>query len=505
MAEEFKQLSPLEFFYRNKELAGFTNPSRAIYSAVREFVENSLDACELHGIPPQIYLRISLEDQISAYEKIYEILIYDNGSGIPKKELLNAFSKPFYSTKYVFRQSRGIFGLGGTLALLYGQLTTNKPITITSSIGDEYIHSYTFLMDVKGGKPKILMSKRLKNSKRWHGTIVKFSLMGNYPRVSNKIIEYLRQTTIAAPYAEIEFVDPLGRFFLFRRAVDHVPLPPRKIKPHPKGVDIRTVEEMIKANDSQMTLAEFLSKSFHRVGDKIARKFLKNAGFDPEIKLEDLNGDMILKLVNSMRNYKGFLPPSPKVLSPIGEELFKRGIEKEFMPEFLEVITRPPSSYEGHPFIIEAALAYGGKIKGKEGEIMIYRFANKIPLLYDEGSDVTTKVIEDINWSYYKRPEDKPIAFFFHICSTKIPFRSLGKEFIADIPEIEKEIKAAVRVLLRKLTKYAIGKERQRRLKRKIEIYKRYLGKIAEFSTKLVEKEEPPDISRLLRVVREYD
>lgn len=501
--EEFKELSPLEFFYRNRELAGFTNPGRALYSSIRELIENSLDACELSGIKPSIYLRISLEDELSKSEKVYQIYVRDNGSGVPRRELLNAFSKPFYGTKYVLRQSRGLFGLGGTLALLYGQITTNKPITVTSSIGGDEVYSYKFMINIKGGRPRILDKRIFKNRGKWRGTIVEFSLVGNYQRVSGKIIEYLRQTTIIAPYSEIEFLDPYGRFFIFKRAVDMVPKPPKKTMPHPKSVDLETVREMIRVAGLEMNLETFLKKYFHRVGERSAKKFLEKNGFKADLKLGELSEEELVKLVSCMRSYEGFLPPSAEILSPIGEEVFKMGIMKEFKPEFIEVVSRPPSSYSGHPFIVEAAIACGGGIKGKEGEILIYRFANKIPLLYDEGSDVTTKVVNEVNWNYYKRPENQPIAFFFHVCSTKIPFRSLGKEFIADIPELEEEIRLAVRHLLRKLTLYTVNKEKRKKFEKKIEAYRRYLRKIARFSAELAETNVEPDISKILNLIKE--
>ena len=54
--DSFIQISPSEFFYKNRDLAGFSNPSRSLYTAVREFVENALDACDQHGILPDVHL-----------------------------------------------------------------------------------------------------------------------------------------------------------------------------------------------------------------------------------------------------------------------------------------------------------------------------------------------------------------------------------------------------------------------------------------------------------------
>lgn len=503
--ERFVELSPSEFFYRNREIAGFTNPSRALFSALRELIENSMDACELHRIPPDIYANIALEEKIAANTGIYKLRVQDNGSGIPQKEILNAFGRVFYSTKYVLRQSRGTFGLGGTLALLYGQITTHKPIHVVSSTGGKKIHSYVFLIDIERNRPQIVENRNMENKRGWHGTIVEFSLVGNYPRISNKITSYLKHTAVVAPYAEIKFVDPLGRLYFFRRTIKDVPKPPKETKPHPHGVDVERLKKMVKQGGPQKTLMEFMCLDFHRVGERTAEKFLSYAGLKPDRKLFKLTVEEIAQLSRALGTYEDFLPPRPDMLSPIGEDFFREGIRKEYElgpTDFLEVVTRPSASYSGHPFIIEAALAYGGNIRGSSGEIILHRYANKIPLLFDEGSDVSLKIINDINWNYYKKPTDGPLAFFIHICSTKIPFRSLGKEFIADIPEVEREIRAAVRFLLRRLSTYAGRAERRKRITKRIGIYYKYLPKIAEFSSKLAETDSVPSIERLIERVK---
>ncbi len=247
-----------------------------------------------------------------------------------------------------------------------------------------------------------------------------------------------------------------------------------------------------------------MCRHFHRVGERIAEKFLKYANLRSTRRLSRLTIEDVVQLSKALRTFDDFLPPRPDVLSPISVEFFREGIRKEYGLEegdFLEVISRPSMSYSGHPFIIEAALAYGGKIKGPAGGFILHRYANKIPLLFDEGSDVSLKVIEDINWNYYKRPTEGPLAFFIHICSTKIPFRSLGKEFIADVPEVEREVRAAVRFLLRRLSTYAGKVERRKVMGRRIGVYHKYLPKIAEFSAKLAGKDPAPNIEPLIEKV----
>ena len=146
--EVFTHISPADFFYRNRDLAGFSNPTRALYSTIRELVENSLDACELYGIPPDILIRLTQVDSTEGTVQTFKIRIEDNGSGIPPKYVPSAFGQILFGSKYTLRQVRGTFGLGGKMAILYGQIMTNGSAQIISSTGDSNI--YDFQLMTKG-------------------------------------------------------------------------------------------------------------------------------------------------------------------------------------------------------------------------------------------------------------------------------------------------------------------------------------------------------------------
>ncbi len=497
--EEYKELSPSEFFYRNKEIAGFSNPARSLYTAIRELFENSMDACELNEILPEIVISLRKVGERQKTE-IYRLYIQDNGSGIPKKHILNALGKMLFSSKYVIRQSRGTFGLGGTMSLLYGQITTGKPVKVVSSTGNSQIHQYVFKIDVRSNQPKIYSEKSYRNYRKWRGTIIEFYLEGNYPKAMRYIINYFKLTAAITPHADILFLDPYGTMYYFPRTINKTPQPPKKIKPHPHGIDLELLKTLIERSPSHMTVKEFLVKSFHRVGSSTAVKFLKYAKIRPDTKLGDLDDTLIDRLYTALTSYDGFIAPNSDILSPIGEDVLREGITKEFRPEYIDTVTRPPSSYRGHPFIVEAALAYGGEIPGQAGDITLFRYANKIPLLYDEGSDVSYIVLERLKQSY-RISSDKPLAIFIHIASTKVPFKSVGKEAIADAPEIEREIELAMRTLLRNFIKYRRRVVRKREAVRRLKIYEKYLGLIARFAKQLAGREEV-DITPLLRKIR---
>lgn len=502
---EYQSISPADFFYRNREIAGFSNPSRATYTAVRELLENSMDACESQRVTPEIFLRISeVENSSNSESKIYILWIEDNGTGVPAEHIPQAFGQVFYGSKYTLKQARGTFGLGGTMAILYGQITTHQPVRITSSTGGD-IHEYTMMIDIQNNRPNILKYNIKKNSANWRGTVVELQMEGDYSRIMNRLVEYLKQTAMVNPYADITYIDPKGRLYKFERGTDILPPLPLAVKPHPHGVDVETFRRLI-AETKSKNLKAFMMNQFQGIGNKTATKFLEMAKLSPKAKPKTMSPEDIVKAVRTTKIFNGFKRPNASCLSPIGVELMETGIRKELgltEDDYIKVITRKPATYLGYPFIVEAAVATGASIKKTHGSgISIYRFANRIPLLFDESSGVIWKAAtKNINWKTYNVLKDTPIVITVHVCSTKIPYKSVGKEFMADQIEVEKEITNAIREAARGVRSYFSRRFRIAHEKRRLSIFNKFLPKIAEFCTKLSEKEELPDIGPLLRAV----
>lgn len=498
----FEEISAADFFYRNRDIAGFTNPSRAIFAAVRELVENSLDAAESLKIPPDVYVRLSYEGEASAETQIYRLRVEDNGIGIPARHIPSAFGQVLFGSKYKLKQQRGTFGLGGKMAILYGQITTHQPAYITSSTEMSKIYMYKLMIDIQRNRPLILDRKVLINKEQWRGTIVEFSLEGDYFRAMPKLLDYFKQTAMVNPYANLTFVDPKGRLYRFTRVTKEMPVPPKETKPHPYGVDVELLQRLIQITPSKNML-EFLKNHFHRVGEITAQKFLVFSNLSPSKNPKKLTHEEIVRLMHMLKKYGEFLPPDASCLSPLGEDLLKAGVLKELKPEFVVVHQRKPATYAGHPFIVEVGLAYGGEIP-KRGNFIIYRFANRIPLLYDEASDVSVRVITAMNWRRYKVSPDMPVAILVHICSTKVPYKTVGKEFIADRPEVRREIANGLREVARQIQHFMSKREHVDRERKRLGVFSKYLPKIAQFSTQLAGKQKPPDIEKLLASVKKY-
>lgn len=597
----FNQISPSEFFYRNRDLAGFSNPTRSLYTAVREFVENSLDACDRNGILPTIRLSIKAVDPQAPDPKHYVLTVTDNGPGLPSKHVPLAFGTVLYGSKFVLQQTRGMFGLGATMAILYAQITTNSAVRVKSSTDGKVRDEYEMLLDIQKNKPVI--QKHTTSPTSSTGLCISVNLEGDYTKAGAKIRDYVYKTAMITPYATMIFDDPKGQKFSYVRIIKSMPPPPTTIRPHPYGVDVETIRRMtvesmsdipkmdehmigkvrseLRIKDKKMTremvlkaaprrwkdlthnarivvslisfldiepdkldrlriddinvarneltywdhitsksttiildpestyykqlarivqgetLATFLIKRFQRVGTKTAEKFSTYAGFKPETRLGGMSNTDLVKLSDSLQKFTEFKPPDPACLAPLGAEPFERGIRKLLNPDFCAIVQRPASAYSGFPFVVELGVAYGGDVPSNG--LKVYRFANRIPLLYDEGSDVVLKVIGDMDLSRYKVKGDPPLVIVSHICSTRIPYKTVGKENVADRAEIEREVRLALQSLLRKLSAYMSKRGQAESARKRVNMYIKYIPLIAEFCTELAGKKKKPAYENMLK------
>ncbi|MFH1978478.1 MAG: DNA topoisomerase VI subunit B [Candidatus Aenigmatarchaeota archaeon] len=473
-----KQASISEFFEKNRHLLGYDSKIKALLIIVKEGVDNALDATEETGIMPEIYIKIEEIEK----EK-YNVVIRDNGPGITKKKIPKIFGTLLYGSKFHrLRQSRGQQGLGISMAVLYSQLTTGEPTEILSSVGDGKTHKYKLKIDVKKNEPTIL-SEEMIDIKEWHGTQVSFICEGVYREHKQSVLEYLKQTAISNPYAEIMFESPSGKYE-FKRGVDTLPVKPKEIKPHIHGVELGILSRMLHETKAH-SLSGFLTSDFSRIGKLTADEIIKKAGIldaqgNPESRLSPrkVTDKQISDIIKAVKEVKLTKPPTD-CLSPVGNEPIEKGMRKELDPEFTASITRPPSVYRGWPFQVEVGIAYGGSIH----EAKLMRFANRVPLLYQQGDCAITKAAMGIDWRRYGIESDKlptgPIHIFVHMISVWVPFTSESKEAVASYPVIVKEIKLAIQDCARKLSMYLSGVRKAQAIAERKSIFERYAGETA--------------------------
>ena len=243
--EHFKKQSASEYFYANKEHAGFVG-ARPLFVSMRELFENSIDGCEHAGILPEITVNISLSPDVKQDDKdpIYDLEVIDNGPGMPNEQIPMAFGTLLYGSKFGLKQARGMFGLGASMAIMYGQLTANKPVIVKSSTDGKIQHVFEMLIDIKRNKPIMQKDKYTITKGVKRGMSIKIILKGNYSQVGLKIREYIRLSALIAPYANITFNDPKGETFHYERLIDTIPRPPTEIAPHPHGIDVEKMKRI---------------------------------------------------------------------------------------------------------------------------------------------------------------------------------------------------------------------------------------------------------------------
>jgi DNA topoisomerase-6 subunit B len=480
-------------------------------TSIKEAVDNSLDVCEETKILPDIIVEIK---KVENRQDEFIIAIEDNGPGITKKQIPHVFGRLLYGSRFhSIRQFRGQQGIGISAVVMYGQLTTGHPVDIISKTGeDEPGHRISLIIDTKKNKPEVLKYDVLLWDKN-HGTRLEAQIKGRYIRGGRQsVLSYLRSTAIVNPHADITFIEPDGTKSHFERVSDKLPKITKEIKPHPAGIEIGTLMKMLKLTEHKR-LTSFLVEEFSRVSYKTARAICEKAGVEENLKPRRIKLDDARRIIDAMGKVK-IMAPSTDCLSPIGDILIKKGLKnvlEGIRPEFYaQPVTREACVYSGHPFQVEVGLVYGGELK-KDDSVEIMRFANRVPLLYQQGDCVCTKAIESVDWRNYGLEQRGgrgipigPAIVLVHVASTNVPFTSESKEAIADIQEIRKEIINALKLCGRKLRTHVHKTARRNKIREKFDIVQKVLPVLAEKSAHIAKKPVPklePIIAKIMNIV----
>jgi DNA topoisomerase VI subunit B len=501
LAKKQREISIAEFFEKNRHLLGFDNKRKALLTTVKEAVDNSLDACEEADILPEISVEI-----IDMGNDRFRLIIEDNGPGIVKEQIPKIFAKLLYGSKFHrLKQARGQQGIGISAAVLYSQLTTGRPAKILSRISpDRPAHYYELKIDTQKNAPEILADEK----KEWakdHGTRIEMDLEGTYIKGGQSVDEYLKETAIVNPHITIIYTNPKAEQIIFPRATEEKPKESKEIKPHPYGVELGILIKMLKWSEAR-TLQSFLTNEFSRVSPDTAKQICENAAVLPNMKPQDISRETAEKIMEGIKKTKIMNPPTD-CISPIGAELLERGLKKEINAEFFCSTTRPPSVYRGNPFIIEAAIAYGGSLNA-EGAVNLLRFANRVPLLYQPGACAITDSIEKTSWKAYGLQQSGsnmpqgPCVILVHMASVWVPFTSEAKEAIAHYPEIIKEIKLALQECGRKLSVYVNKKRRVQDEFKKKSYIEKYLPHVGIALKELLELKQA-DEEKIVSILKE--
>lgn len=491
MASHQRDISVSEFFLKNRHLLGFDSPAKAALTTVKEAVDNALDACEEAGILPEIHVEISSES-----DDVLRVSVEDNGPGIVEEQLGRIFGKLLYGSKFhKLSQSRGQQGMGISAVGMYAQLTTGKALHIVSRVqGEPMATELDVSINTAKNRPEIHRKKRVPWD-RPHGTRVDARIEGHCQKGSHSIGMYLKQTAIANSHLTIHYRDPHGDQWDHERTSTDLPSRPVNVKPHPRGVELGQLIQML-SNTECRTLRQFLEHDFSRVGRKTAQEIIKQSDQNlterssPK-RIAHRQSQALYRAIQSVR----VAAPRADCIVPIGELQLAAGLRQEVDAGFYTVMTRPPAVYRGNPFQIEVGLAYGQAAgthleQDEHGHIhkamrrrqnvtpelelradepaYLLRFANRVPLLYDQEACAITRAVMQINWQAYGLDQAKgalphaPLVILVHMASVWVPYTSEAKEAIAPYPEVVKEIRLGLQHCGRRLAAYLHHESRVR-------------------------------------------
>jgi len=514
IASKQKQISISEFFEKNKHFLGFDTLQRAVITAVKEAVDNSLDACEEARILPTIKVEIN---KLKG-DKL-ELICQDNGPGIPRDSVENVFGKFLLGSRFhAIRQTRGQQGIGITGVVMYSQLTTGSKTHVISKIKSDSSAVHVDLgLDTR--KNKATKSNEIRDV--WFedgeevvsGLKIKTVMKAKYQRGRQSVHQYLRMTSIVNPHATIQLIvrDTDGEIIdqgHWIRTTEKLPRVVEEIKPHPHGIHLGQLQRMLKEADERK-LTSFLRHNFSGVSMRAAKEILGKAELEEGRTPVRIKADEAQAMLDSFQEVKLLAPPTD-CLSPIEEILIKKGLSKAIDSRFASTVTRKPAVSQGNPFQIEVGLVFGGDLAA-DGPIEVLRFANRVPLMYQQGGCLLTKALESVDWKRYglDHPGGKglpkgPAAVLIHLASTNVQFTSEAKEAVSDNEEVFEEIRKAMLEVGRGLKNHLKKSKQRKKAQEKFDLINIILPEISRKSSEMLDREEPdlsPVITRIMNAV----
>ena len=514
IASKQKQISISEFFEKNKHFLGFDTLQRAVITAVKEAVDNSLDACEEARILPTIKVEIN---KLKG-DKL-ELICQDNGPGIPRNSVENVFGKFLLGSRFhAIRQTRGQQGIGITGVVMYSQLTTGSKTHVISKIKADSSAVHVDLgLDTR--KNKATKSNEIRDV--WFedgeevvsGLKIKTVMKAKYQRGRQSVHQYLRMTSIVNPHATIQLIvrDADGEIIdqgHWIRTTEKLPRVVEEIKPHPHGIHLGQLQRMLKEADERK-LTSFLRHNFSGVSMRAAKEILSKAELEEGRTPVRIKADEAQAMLDSFQEVKLLAPPTD-CLSPIEEILIKKGLSKAIDSRFASTVTRKPAVSQGNPFQIEVGLVFGGDLAA-DGPIEVLRFANRVPLMYQQGGCLLTKALESVDWKRYglDHPGGKglpkgPAAVLIHLASTNVQFTSEAKEAVSDNEEVFEEIRKAMLEVGRGLKNHLKKSKQRKKAQEKFDLINIILPEISRKSSEMLGRDEPdlsPVITRIMNAV----
>lgn len=477
MAAKIESSSTAEYFAKNLQQVGFSSPTKAVLTTLKEAVDNSLDACEFAGIKPELTIQVDRVGKGSQKNTdLVSIIVEDNGPGIEPDDMAKVFGEYLASSKFGKGQcSRGQQGIGISAATTWAQLTSASGVQVTSKTkAMRKAIKASIDVDIKKNKGIV----REKDTIEWekpHGVRVEFKMDGRIQlNGEGGLLTYMEGTTLVNPHLNLKY-KLLDQDWVDSPAVtDSVPEIPSPVNPHPHTLKLG--EFITHAHlYGGVSLSKWLKTAFSRVTDQTISDFVKN-GLKKNLlnsgvnKLNDSDFKMIFQAIQDT----DLMAPSTRSVLTVGEEAMSKSIQKLGQVDFFSILTRKPKICDAKPVVVEIALARFLNRGTEEESVQVLRFANRVPLQFDKAACAITKAIESVNWRAYGLNQPKnsvpygPYIFAVSVVSPFIKFKNASKETIDASDELVEELRLALMQAGQKLSRHIRAEARAEDLERKI-------------------------------------
>lgn len=481
--------STAEYFAKNLQQVGFSSPTKAVLTTLKEAIDNSLDACEGSGILP--YLDISIEKVGTGSSKnsdLIKIVVEDNGPGIEPEDLARVFGEYLASSKFGRGQcTRGQQGIGISAATTWAQLTNAKGVKVVSKT-KKMRKAVRGIVEVDiRNNSGVLKNKDTMDWDKESGVHVEFIIDGRIQlNGDGGLLTYLEGTVLVNPHLEMKYKLLENEPVFIQRVSSTIPEVPAPTLPHPHTMKLG--EFIAHAHlYGKISLEKFLKTGFSRVSDQTLKDVISNGmpkGLLDKGLMSFKEDDF--KTIFAAIQKTDLMPPSTKSVLTVGEESLSKSIMRLGNVDFFSVMTRKPTICDFKPVSVEVALARFLDRGEADNPVQVLRFANRVPLQFDKSACAITRAIETVNWKNYgmNQPKDSlplgPYVFAVSVVSPFIKFKNASKETIDSSDELVEEIRRALMQAGQKLSRHIRKEEKEADLERK-------LAHIEQFGPILVE------------------
>ncbi len=479
--------STAEYFSKNLQQVGFSSPTKAVLTTLKEAVDNALDACEENGLLPELKVEIERlgAGSIKNSERI-RVMVEDNGPGIDADDIPKVFGEYLASSKFGRgRCTRGQQGIGISAATTWAQMTCAQGAKVISKTkAMRKAVSAVIEVDIKNNKG-ITKKKETIDWNRPHGTQVEFIFDGRI-QINGEagLLNYLLGTTLVNPHLTLHYQLPDQEKVTIERVSKEVPAIPEAADPHPHTMKLG---EFISHSHlfGRVKVSAWLKKGFSRITDqtidemcKVKENKLSKALFEKNV---DQLGNPEFTLIFSAIQKTELKAPSTSSVLSIGEESLSKSVLRLGEVDFFSVVSRKPTICDFKPVQVEVAIArLQQKNMESDSPVQLLRFANRVPLQFDKSACAIAQAITTVNWRAYGlgQPKDSmpqgPYIFAVSIVSPFIKFKNASKETIDASDELVEEIRRTLMQAGQKLSRYIKAEDRANDLEEKLKYIEQF-------------------------------